>query len=106
MSNVFKLDDIKSAANKVYSHFEVDLGDDLPAVVLRNVLQLSDDERKAMTEEKPEDETTLEALQAQVRSLADSAEGAERLIDAIGDNLAHFVQLIKTYNEETQAGEA
>ena len=121
MSNIFKLDDIIAAANEFYANFPVDLGDGQAPVILRNVLQLSEDERKAIaakdddeddTPENPDEvseaeaPTVLERLREQVRMVADSPEGAERLIARIGDNLAHFMYLIKQYNEATQMGEA
>ena len=120
--NVFKLDDLIRAADEAYANFPVDLGDGQEPVILRNVLQMTEDERKAISEAAGDDEgegpesaedvpeaerpTVMARLREQIRLVADKPEGADRLIEKIGDNLAHLMYGIREYNRVTQLGEA
>lgn len=108
MSKSFKLDDIKAAAERQYANTEIEMGEGESPVLLRNVLQLSEEERKSLTEERPEGdkETQLEHFHRLIRVIADSAEGADRLISEFGENLAYYAQCIEFYNSESEAGEA
>lgn len=101
----FKLDDIRTAANENYKAFEVELPTG-ELVQMRNVLQLSESERKDLVSEKDEDYSTIDRLRDHIRIVVEDKPLAERLVEAMGDNLAHLVQLVRTYNEQTQAGEA
>lgn len=101
-----KLDDIKAAAERKYAHTPIEINDD-ETVLLRNVLQLDEAERSLLTE-KPEGdkESQLEFFRRLIRVVADSPEGAERLVREFGENLAYYVQTIEFYNQESEVGEA
>lgn len=105
-----KFDEIVEAANTEYANTEIDLGEG-DVVVLRNALQLSEDERAALRaarEERKDDEddqSLFEVLSDSIRAVAEDKEAAERLL-ARCTNLALLVTVFKKYNGDTQAGEA
>ena len=112
MADTFKLDDLVTAAHAEYDHYPVELSDG-EVVVLRNALRLSEDERNELgskggdgENDEDSDESTLEGLRKFVRLVADDKDAAERLLSAIGDDLAVLVHIVKGYNKATQAGEA
>lgn len=107
MSKSFKLDDIKAAAERQYQHTDIEIAEGEKPVRLLNALQLSEDARNAL-KETPEgdEETQLAFFQRLVKIVAEDTEGAEKLIEAFGENLAYYVKLIEFYNQETEAGEA
>jgi hypothetical protein len=104
MSNVFKLDDIRNKAEQEYKAVIIEIGDD-EKVELLNVLRLSE-EKRGMLHKEDENESQLESFRRMVRAVADTPEGAETLIETVGENLAFYVELFRAYNEGTQAGEA
>lgn len=119
MTAVIKLSTIKAKANENFANLPVQIDEENEGdiVYLRNALQLSEDERKELTsvndvDEDAEAKTQLEQLRDIIRVVAgredgsQDTDGAERLIEAVGDNLAFLVELFKAYNEGTQAGEA
>jgi hypothetical protein len=104
MSNVFKLDDIRNKAEQNYKAVTVEIDAEC-TVELLNVLRLSEDKR-AQLKREDENEPQLESFRRMIRAIADTPEGAERLIEVVGENLAFYVELFNAYNEGTQAGEA
>lgn len=109
MSTPIKLSDIQTKANENYANTPVELPDG-EIVTMRNALQLTDEERKVLTSagdvEEGESKSQLLVLRDIIRVTVEDKEAAERLINAVGDNLAFLVELFKTYNEGTQSGEA
>lgn len=104
MSNVFKLDDIRAKADAKFAHTQIELGDGT-LVTLRNVLQLDEKQRKALSD-IDDDLSQLETFRSMVRLVVDTKANGEALIKAVGENLAFFVELFAAYNEGTQLGEA
>lgn len=105
MSKSFKLDDIKAAAEKKYANTEIEVAEG-DTVLLVNALQLSEEQRDKLKETPDGDERSqLEQFQEMLRIIA-GAEGAQKLIDNFGENLAYYAQTIEFYNSESEAGEA
>lgn len=110
------LADIKNAADRKYGPFEVDLGDGVE-VTLLNVLRLPKDKRAEFTAQQKLLDTAqgaaeqdLDEITAKLcdllRVIAATPEGAERLIDAMGDDNGVLMELWEQYSEATQPGEA
>jgi hypothetical protein len=108
MSNVFKLDDLRASADKKFSSVTIEVGD--REVRLINALQLSEGKRKellaAQSRVSEDGASQVEVLSECLRIVADSPEGADALLDAVGDNLAVLVEIFSAYNKDTEAGEA
>lgn len=109
-NNVFTLDSIREAAEAKYKSLVVPFGDG-DSATLRNVLRLSEDERKAfgkITERLDDPETSqFDTMAEAVCLIAEDRDAAARLIEAIGrDRLDVLAQLFETYSEGTQMGEA
>lgn len=105
-----KLDALKAAAETRYANTPIDIDDD-NTVVLINALQLDEAQRASLApSEKPADdaapETQLEFFRRFIRIVADTPEGAAKLIEEFGENLAYHVECFRVWSEETQAGEA
>lgn len=110
------LDGLRQEARKRYADYPVQL-DETTTVVLRAPLRLHSDERTALREmqqqisamqESPDysDADLLELLRDIIRTVADDRERGQRLVDAIGDDLAVLQTMFEDYSERTQSGEA
>lgn len=105
----YTLDDIREAADKKYGGLTIELGEG-HGVTLRNVLRLSREERGKIEQlQDREDESvdeTIEGLREAVLTLADSSDNGRALLDLIGDDAALLIHIFKTWQGQTQAGEA
>lgn len=112
-----KFDDLIEKANKEYAHTEVELPDDKGTVVLRNVLQLSDEEREQISkvtkaskdvdaDEAEESESLFDQLAGALRIAAADKGLVEVLIDLLDRNNAYILTLFREYVKSTQVGEA
>lgn len=104
----FTLDDIKAAADKQYASTIIELGDF--TVELVNPLRLPDEKREALMglQGKMEDENAdqRETLEDAIRLVAAKSIQADKLIEALGGDLALLAVVFQSYTEGTQAGEA
>lgn len=106
------LDEIRETADKKHGHTQVQVGDDI--VTLRNVLRLTKQERKELAEvwelissdDENEDNDLGDAIEKVLRKVASSAEEADLLLNAIGDDLAVLLEVFTEWSEETEVGEA
>lgn len=116
MSNTFTLDNIREAVEKKYAPLKIVLDDGLE-VELRSLLRLDKDERKIVTDaltvleeledaEESEDsvELAIEAMGTVIRTVAKG--NARELISALGDDIPMYMQVLETWQEGTQVGEA
>lgn len=128
----FTLEDLHDAIEKKYGGFDVQYGPNPTDVVkLRAGVRLNKDERKQLTDiakdletaSKPEEakggskkgakagseevseDDVIAAMLAMIRIVADSSEGAERLIVELGEDLAAITVLWSAYQEATDPGE-
>lgn len=110
MSNTYSLDDIRNAAEAKYGSTDID------GVRLLNPLRLPKTKRDQLRElqdvmsaETPEGEEPAdqaEYMRDMLRLVAENPLAVERLIEAIGDDLAVLATVLETYTKGTQAGEA
>lgn len=110
------LDSIRESLDNKYGAVEVDLG--TSSVQLRNALRLSKEERKALMhvfddvkssddeDSEFDEDVTLESMREMIRLVSDTKEGAEKLITALGDDLAMFVEVMNEYTKDQKLGEA
>lgn len=110
------LDSIRESLDNKYGAVEVDLG--TSSVQLRNALRLSKEERKALMhvfddvkgsdgeDSEFDEDVTLESMREMIRLVSDTKEGAEKLIAALGDDLAMFVEVMNEYTKDQKLGEA
>ena len=105
----YTLDDIREAADKKYGGLTIELGEG-HNVTLRNMLRLSREERGKIEQLRERDdesiEETIEGLREAVLMLADSSDNGRALLDMIGDDAALLIHIFKTWQDQTQAGEA
>lgn len=113
------LDSIRNDLDAKYRPLEVDLGDGKPPVTLVQLLRLPRDARRALVAQQDarakergdgdgeynEDET-VDDLRTVIRTVASRPEDADRLLDAIGDDLALLGEIVTAWREGSQAGEA
>ena len=114
------LDFIREAADKKFGHLTIEL-DSETSVVLTNPIRLSAEKRKAfldnqkqMEAEKDEDGNAVDTenfdqaavLEESLRIVADSKPGAERLIEALGGDLAQLISVFESYTKGVELGEA
>lgn len=115
-NNGVSLDSLRQEARRRYADYPVQI-DESTTVVLRAPLRLRSDERTALREMQQaissmQDDPTysdtdlLELLRDIVRTVADDSELGQRLVDAIGDDLAVLQTMFEYYSERTQSGEA
>jgi hypothetical protein len=115
MANV-TLADIRTAADRKYGPFVVDLGGGVQATLL-NILRLSKEKRAEFTAQQKRLEAAQEAadqdleqitgaLRDLLRVLAESYADADRLLSALGDDNAVLMELWESYNEAATPGEA
>jgi hypothetical protein len=109
MSAQFTLDAIRDAAEAKYGATEIVL-DEKTTVRMLNVLRLPKTTRDALM--KVREELTAEGVdQAEVFRkciilVSEDAAKAQRLVDAVGDDLALLAEIFRTYSEGTSVGEA
>lgn len=104
----FTLDDIKAAADRKYASTEIDLGGF--TVELLNPLRLEDEKRDALfaLQDVMDDEDTdqRKALEDALRLIVAKPIQGDKLIEALGGDLALLATVFQTWTEQTQAGEA
>jgi hypothetical protein len=104
----FSLDDIRSAAEAKYGSTDINFGDDVCRLL--NPLRLPKEKRAELMNIQSKldgEDVDQEAVLADaIRLVAESPKAAEKLLGAIGDDLAVLAQIFETYGEGTQAGEA
>lgn len=109
MTNIASLDSIRQAAEARYGSFTVTLDDD-SALILRNPLKLSKEEREklqCLQDRLSEDgEDQGELLSELLKLVATSTAMANKLLKAVGGDLTVLVEIFSQYSEATQAGEA
>ena len=108
----FNLDDIRKAADAKYVSVEITFGND-DRVRLVNALRLPQERRDGLTElQEKMDKASREGgdqvalLEGGIRLVADNEDAVERLLVAVGGDLAVLAALFEKYATETQAGEA
>jgi hypothetical protein len=108
----FTLDDIRAAAEAKYGSTDITLPDGF-VVRLLNPLRLPKDNRTALlalqeaeAEEGTQEKDQEEMLRESIRLVADTATGAERLIEHCGDDLTMLAIVFEKYGEGSQVGEA
>ncbi|WP_217129369.1 phage tail assembly protein [Streptomyces sp. AC558_RSS880] len=104
----FSLDDIRAAAERKYGSTDITLGED--TVRLLNPLRLPKARRDALLslqEQMSADDADQAALLSDaIRTIAESEKAAEKLLEAVGGDLAVLAEIFGHYGESTQAGEA
>ncbi|QPB09926.1 tape measure chaperone [Streptomyces phage Sitrop] len=104
----FSLDDIRSAAEAKYGSTDINFGDDVCRLL--NPLRLPKAKRNELINIQSKldgEDVDQEAVLADaIRLVAESDKAAEKLLSAVGDDLAVLAQIFETYGEGTQAGEA
>jgi hypothetical protein len=114
MGNVFTLDSLREEIEREFAPLQFEA--DGETFVLRNVLRLGSDERKAILEKlkemNPEGESdeadpdeALEATLFVLTTVAADRKGA-KLRKLIGDDLILAMKLMERWTEATQPGEA
>lgn len=108
------LDKIRADIESKYAPVVIDLGD--AKVTLTQVLRLSKAKRKALMDaEKAREENSgeefdedglLEHMRNILRIVATDTDEAEYLIETVGDDLVLLSEVITSWREDTQAGEA
>lgn len=111
------LDTIRADIESKYAPVVIDLGDGAQ-VTLVQVLRLSKAKRKALLDaekareenakgdEEFNEDTTLEHLRSVLRLVATDTDEAEYLIELVGDDLVMLSEIINSWREGTQSGEA
>lgn len=104
----FTLDDIRDAAEKKYGATVIDV--DGQEVELVNALRLKKGDRQALValQDKLEAEGAdqEELLKEALRTVAKTKTQANRLIGAIGDDLAVLAEVFERYTGDSELGEA
>ncbi|SDI41191.1 hypothetical protein SAMN05421505_14934 [Sinosporangium album] len=106
------LADIKEAADRKFGPLVIDMGDG-QSVTLLNPLRMPKTARTKLTALQKEldgedatDESAEAALPKIVRLVAASKADADRLLAAVGDDLATMQEIFEEYAKATQPGEA
>ena len=103
------LDDIQAAADRKYGPFTVDMGDGQTCTLL-NALRLSKDKRKKVLKlqdlQDEDAENVEDHLIEMVRLTAQSKADADRLLKAIGNDLALLAEILEQYGKASELGEA
>lgn len=117
MSNTFALDDLREAVERDFAPVVIEVGED--KITLRNLMRLPKLKRdeavkllndfKALVtgEETAEDDgedATLATAHAILELVADA--NGDKLVAALGDDIALTVRVLETWMEATQPGEA
>lgn len=123
MAKKFTLDDIAEAAEKKFGATVIEIEEGVD-VELVNIVRLPSDKRKELTKlqekfsEKEDEENEgaeeqdieesvaeqVEILESMIRTVA--KDGADRLIDTLGGDLASLLSVFEMYSKETELGEA
>ncbi|MEU6572289.1 phage tail assembly protein [Streptomyces sp. NPDC046805] len=106
---VFSLDNIRAAAEAKYGSTDIELGDGFVARLL-NPLRLPKEKRAELLkiQEKldGDDADQEQVLADAIRLVAENDTAGEKLLDAVGSDLAVLAQIFASYSEGTQVGEA
>lgn len=104
----FSLDQIREAAEAKYGATEITFGNDVCRLL--NPLRLSKEKRsellKIQDQMDAENVDQEEVLGQAIRLVAESQPAANKLLKAVGSDLAVLAQIFQTYGDGTQAGEA
>ncbi|MFI9228980.1 phage tail assembly protein [Streptomyces rimosus] len=104
----FSLDDIRTAAEAKYGSTDIELGDD--TVRLLNPLRLPKLSRQKLTQLQDlmggEDADQEELLSEAIRLVAETRKAADKLLKAVGGDLALLAEIFDRYGKGTQVGEA
>lgn len=104
----FSLDDIRSAAEAKYGSTDIELGDE--TIRLLNPLRLAKAARNQLTKLQDlmggEDADQEELLSEAIRLVAEHPKAADKLLTAIGGDLAVLAEIFDAYGKGTQVGEA
>ncbi|AWY07582.1 tail assembly chaperone [Streptomyces phage Yosif] len=102
----FSLDDIRSAAEAKYGSTDINFGDDVCRLL--NPLRLSKEKRAELmniqSKLEGEDVDQETVLADAIRLVAESDKAADKLLAAVGEDLAVLAQIFETYGSGTQAG--
>lgn len=115
-TNGASLENLRAESRKRYADYPVEIDADT-TVVLRAPLRLSTEERQRVRElqrdmkELQDDSDNAEAevvevLREMIRLVSDDTTKADRLIAAVGDDLALLQTIFADYSERAQPGEA
>ncbi|MFF4528182.1 phage tail assembly protein [Streptomyces sp. NPDC001407] len=104
----FSLDDIRTAAEAKYGSTDIELGGD--TVRLLNPLRLPKASRTQLSQLQDrmggDDADQEELLSEAIRLVAENPKAADKLLTAIGGDLAVLAEIFDAYGRGTQAGEA
>ncbi|ATI18639.1 tail assembly chaperone [Streptomyces phage Amethyst] len=104
---VFSLDSIREAAEAKYGSTDIEVGDGFVARLL-NPLRLPKEKRAELLKIQDKldgDDVDQELVLADaIRLVAENETAAEKLLDAIGSDLAVLAQIFETYSKGTQVG--
>ncbi|WP_042800927.1 phage tail assembly protein [Streptomyces sp. C] len=104
----YSLDDIRAAAERKYGSTDIEFGGDV--VRLLNPLRLTKAKRDELMSVQDqlgkEDSDQAAVLSQAIRVVAASEAAANKLLEAVGDDLAILAEIFGHYGESTQSGEA
>lgn len=104
----YTLDDIRAAAEAKYGATEINFGDDVCRLL--NPLRLAKEKRAQLLAIQDqldgEDADQEEVLGQAIRLVAESQPAANKLLKAVGSDLAILAEIFETYGKGTQVGEA
>ena len=107
----YSLDDIRAAADAKYGAVEIVVDADT-TVRLINPLRLAKDDRTALLSvqdrlsAEDEDVDQVQVFADAIRTVAENKPAADKLIEAIGGDLAILAEVFRTYTEGVSVGEA
>jgi hypothetical protein len=116
MGKIFTLDSLREELDNKYAPFQIEVGGEV--LVMRNLLRLPEKERGAamdaltaadkesQEEESAESIAKLEESLRTVISLVTADGKGQKLVDAIGDDLALKIEIVQAWGAATQPGEA
>lgn len=116
MGKIFTLDSLREELDHKYAPFQIEV--DGEVLVLRNLLRLPELERNAAVElmaevdkmsEQDESAETLSKLRqalAEVLVLVTADGKGKKLVAAMGDDLALYMEVVQQWGAATQPGEA
>lgn len=107
----FTLDDFRAAAEKKFGSTDITIGEE--TIRLVNPLRMPKEQRKALLsiqEELDSDDAEIEqqeeVLKRALRVACEHSWMADRLLDAVGDDLALIMSIFESYTGEQEVGEA
>ncbi|MGW6745420.1 phage tail assembly protein [Streptomyces sp. NPDC055025] len=104
----YSLDEIRAAAEARYGSTDIELG--TGTVRLLNPLRLPKQKRDdlaGLQDKLSAEDADQEALMSQaIRLVADSGKAADKLLSAVGGDLAVLAEIFDRYGKGTQVGEA